>query len=142
MTNTPAPIVVAVDGSEESRRALEMAVDEANAHGEPLHIVTVIDITPAVLHLPHDQQVNTADIAKERQEEVWAEVDDIDTGEVEVERVGLTGTPPDELTNYCDEVNATLVVVGNRGRGRVRGFLGSTSKRLLEKAPCPVLVVR
>lgn len=143
MTTNLLPIVVAVDGSHESRQALEVAIEEAGFRETTLHVVSVIDISPAVLHLPDDQRVNTAEIAESKHEEIWGQIEDVDTGSVTIEQVGLTGTPSAEISRYCEEIDAALLVVGNRGRGRVKGaFLGSTSKRLLEKAHCPVLIVK
>lgn len=54
-----------------------------------------------------------------------------------------TGSPADEIVHAASELGATLIVVGNRGRGVVRSvLLGSVSERVLHLAPCPVLVVR
>ena len=40
-------------------------------------------------------------------------------------------------------VGADLLVVGNRGRGAfAEAFLGSTSGRISDHAPCPVVIVR
>lgn len=56
-----------------------------------------------------------------------------------------TGTPADEIARLAKEVHADLIVVGSRGnstRQRVRRFLaGSTSRRALQLAPCPVMIV-
>jgi nucleotide-binding universal stress UspA family protein len=60
-----------------------------------------------------------------------------------VSRVDLDGYPPDALVGYAEEVAASLLVVGTRGRGEIAAlFLGSTSHRAIHLAKCDVLVVR
>jgi nucleotide-binding universal stress UspA family protein len=55
----------------------------------------------------------------------------------------LMGEPATELGLFAQEVGATVLVVGSRGRGPIkRAFLGSVSDHLVRHAPCPVLVVR
>ncbi len=57
------------------------------------------------------------------------------------ERVEL-GIAADRLAQIADEVRATLIVTGTRGRGRLASaVLGSVSKTLARQAPCPVMVV-
>ncbi len=51
------------------------------------------------------------------------------------------GKPGDAIMDYIHEIDATGVVTGQRGRGRLqRVVLGSVSMRLLREAPCPVVV--
>jgi nucleotide-binding universal stress UspA family protein len=62
---------------------------------------------------------------------------------VAIERVDLEGYPPDTLVAYADEVGASLLVVGTRGRGELASLiLGSTSHRAIHLSRCDVLVVK
>jgi nucleotide-binding universal stress UspA family protein len=63
--------------------------------------------------------------------------------EVEVTKVDLDGYPPDMLVAYAEDIGASLVVVGTRGRGELASLiLGSTSSRAIHLAKSDVLVVK
>jgi len=138
------PVVVGVDGSEQSLGATRVALREAELRGRPLHVVHCADVTPAVLHLAGGVTVDTRDYAVQAHQAVWDAVSPLlESAPVAVERVDLSGYPADELAQYCADNDATLLVVGTRGRGRVASaVLGSTSLRALEQAPCNVLVAK
>lgn len=142
MTDSQSPIVVGVDGSDESLAAVAVAVNEARLHDTALHIVHCSDVTPAILHLSGGVDINTTDLAARHHEEVWTKVTPtLEDAGVEVVRIDLIGYPPDELVKHGTESNAAMIVVGRRGRGRVASaVLGSTSMRVLERATCPVLI--
>jgi nucleotide-binding universal stress UspA family protein len=84
------------------------------------------------------------DFSEAQREAVWARVDSIlESAGGEVRKVDLEGYPSDSLIDHAAAVGADLVVVGTRGRGPVASlFLGSTSHRVVNHAPCDVLVVR
>ena len=138
------PVVVGVDGSQQSLSAISTALEEAAYRRAPLHIAHCADVTPAVLHLSGGVDVNTRDLAARQHAEVWEKVAPVIEGtDIEIEKVELNGYPADELVAHCDRVGASLVVVGTRGRGRVASaVLGSTSMRILEHAHCPVLIAK
>ncbi len=137
------PVVVGVDGSAHSATALKAAVVEAARRDAPLHVLYVSDVTPAILHLPGEVSVNTTDLAALKQQQVWDEVETELAGSGDVSRVDLEGYPADAIVDYCEREDAQLVVVGTRGRGKLAStLLGSTSKGVVERAGCDVLVAK
>ena len=51
--------------------------------------------------------------------------------------------PADEILKRADEIGAELIAMGSHGRsGFLEFFLGSVSRKVLDRARCPVLVVR
>ena len=77
-----------------------------------------------------------------RGREILERVHDILPGGVDAdERVEL-GIAVNRLTEIADDVEAALIVVGTRGRGRLAAaLLGSVSQALAHQAPCPVMIV-
>ncbi|GAA4659293.1 universal stress protein [Amycolatopsis dongchuanensis] len=137
------PVVVGVDGSPASARALEVAFDAASRRGVPL--VAVHSWSDAdYVTLP--VQYGLIETAPTREEQArvlaeclagWQEK----YPDVRVDRVVLKDRPRHCLLEWSGK--AQLVVVGSRGRGGFQGILlGSTSQALLHHARCPVLVVR
>jgi nucleotide-binding universal stress UspA family protein len=54
----------------------------------------------------------------------------------------LQGDPADALLTLCEDLDADLLVIGNRGmRGAKRFLLGSVSNRCAHHAPCSILIV-
>lgn len=144
-TNKYGPVVVGVDGSDVSQRATEFAFEEAQARGAKL----------VAIHTWMDMQVQAslAGLAAAQQE--WEIIEKEQTTllkdrlqpllerfpDVEVEIV-ITRDRPVRALEDCAH-NAQLLVVGSHGRGGFRGMLlGSTSRALLQSAPCPMVVVR
>jgi nucleotide-binding universal stress UspA family protein len=137
--------VVGVDGSDHSLVALRRAVEEAEAHGANLHAVHVAEpVTGAMLHLPDDVNVSTTELAADRREEVWANSEQVlESASGSTERVDLEGQPAEAIVEYCSSVNASLLIVGTRGRGRIAtALLGSTAMAAIQDPPCDVLVAR
>jgi len=136
-------VVVGIDGSDHSLTALRTAIIEARRRGAELHVVHVADFTPATLLLPGDVRVDTADIAAAHRKEVWDLAEPVIGSTEAVERVDLDGYPVDALIDYCEEIDAGLLVLGTRGRGGMAAtFLGSTSLRASERAQCDVLIAK
>ena len=142
--NPTGPVVVGIDGSEASLNALVRAVQEAAWRDVGLHVVHVLDVTPAVLHLSGDQTITTRELAESDRAEIWSLAQPvIDGAGVEVVRTERDGKPGKSLLAYAEEVGASVLVVGPRGRGRVEKlFLGSTAEAAVKSANCDVLVVK
>jgi nucleotide-binding universal stress UspA family protein len=138
------PVVVGIDGSEAGFEALRHALREATWRGVALHVVHVLDVTPAVLHLEGDQTIHTRELAESDRAAIWNLADPILVdAETEVVRVERDGNPGKTLIEYCAEVEASALVVGPRGRGRVKKLLlGSTADAAVKDAACDVLLVK
>jgi nucleotide-binding universal stress UspA family protein len=55
----------------------------------------------------------------------------------------VEGDPAEEILKLADQIGAELIAMGSRGRtGWVGAVLGSVSRKVLDHAGCPVLVVR
>jgi nucleotide-binding universal stress UspA family protein len=141
-------ILVGVDGSHHSGRALAWAIREAAQHHVPLTVMTVhpAQVRPAtqvlwnIPELPEDTpgEEEIARMAVSRfVDEVASEI-----GEKvpEVTVTAVVGDPAEELIKASHD--ADLVVVGSRGGGGFASLLiGSVSSKLVHHAACPVVVV-
>ncbi len=136
-------IVVGVDGSEHSIRALEFAIDEARIRGcgvkavSVWHIPTVAYETgwaSAPLDFGSFEELAGSTLAKSIEESNAAR------SGVEVVPIVREGQAADVLIEEAR--GADLLVVGSRGRGGFRGLLlGSVSQQCAHHAPCPIAIL-
>lgn len=140
MSDTGAfQIIVGVDGSEPSLKALEWAIVEAKLRSAELTIVTTWSY-PIMAGTPGD--IVPEDSFKEVCERIQAEALTVatDAGLTATGRI-VRGSAVTVLLEAAE--SAGLLVVGSRGRGGFTGLLmGSVSNQLVHHAACPVLVVR
>ena len=133
-------IVVGVDASKESVKALRWALDEARLRGcevEVVHAYPTPELAalPAVVTLPSDDELTAA--AMTVIEEVLGEVGAPD--DVPIERTVRAGGAASVLCEAA--ADADLMVVGARGLGGFRGLLlGSVSHQVVAHSPCPVVI--
>jgi nucleotide-binding universal stress UspA family protein len=137
-------IIVGVDGSTHSQRALEWAVHEAAIRRLPLAVITVyrmmVGYWGGAVAFPEDHAL--ADHARKDAEEATQKAlalagdDRPESVNVEV----LSGIEAEELVSASKD--AEMVVVGSRGTGGfARLLLGSVSTQVVHHAHCPVVVV-
>jgi|SRR5580693_7853924 nucleotide-binding universal stress UspA family protein len=139
-------IIVGVDGSEHSRRALEWAVREAALRQAPL---TVLTVNPAVsgtfsghaVAYPGDPELAQSAHDAARRETLGVLVGvGADARPPGVTVHAMTGLPAEELIQASQD--AELVVVGSRGAGRLRRLMtGSVCAQVSQHARCPVVVI-
>ncbi|MFG1912292.1 universal stress protein [Kribbella sp. NPDC048928] len=136
--------VVGVDGSAESWNAIAFAFEFAEQTGASVRAVLAWhDATstgPGDMLFPvQDVDALREDSAALLAEAVAGQV--VDHPDVKVTERLVRGTPAKVLE--AESHGAELLVVGSRGRGRIRGLLlGSVSRAVLHHATCPVAVVR
>ena len=140
-------ILVLVDGSDNSKRALEYAAYMAQvskASVDLLHVVTlgaeIASLTPVTSGYVPDQ------VAKDLEEAGAMILKEASIGFAVGTRVKAhleIGVPTDVALEVCEENKIDLIVMGSRGLGFFKGLvLGSVSSYLVEHATCPVLVIK
>jgi nucleotide-binding universal stress UspA family protein len=142
-------IIVAVDGSAPSLKAVALAADLAGKYGAELMLVAVTQELSAAMTAELETYV--------RQERIDTELSSVHTesvlagARVEAQAKGATristrssaGEPAEEIIRLAMHWRADLIVLGSRGHGRLAGLLlGSVAQKVLAYASCPVLVVR
>lgn len=139
-----AGIVVGIDGSPGSQKALRFAVTEARARGDQVRAVSVWQCEPG-LFIDQDTGfgVHDKDRVAEAQAAAQAEIDIVLDGAT-VPTTELPVCEGDAAQVLIEESrDADMLVVGSRGRGGLAGaLLGSVSQDCASHAHCPVTVVR
>ncbi|APA98954.1 universal stress protein [Nocardia seriolae] len=142
--SSPRPIVVAVDGSPTSYRAVAWAAVEAELRRLPLEIVIAYGVEPSREPWTALGVAERAAVHAEAAS-VPAEATRIARHTVPGETVSVTGAAVDEpvlSALVARSATARMMVVGDRGRGAIRrAVLGSVSSGLARRAECPVAVV-
>jgi nucleotide-binding universal stress UspA family protein len=132
-------IVLAVDGSESSDRAVSFAGELAKSSGGRIVAVHIKELIAGrfagPVHVDED----------EIQSKVRGQIQDLkDAGisaDIEMHST-MTGGPAPVIAETAGRENADVIVTGTRGHTALAGVIvGSVAQRLLHLAPCPVLVV-
>lgn len=135
-------IVVGIDGSEPSRRALRWAIARAGSWGADLDVVHSLELPLTAAPFVGPMGVET--IEAEAANLLRAEVDAaLATASEQPANVRQLVGRSDAATSIGEAAQgADLVVVGSRGRGGFKGLLlGSVSHRVVHASPCPVVVI-
>jgi len=138
-------IVVGVDGSSHSTRALEWALKEGALQHAVVIVFTVHSVAaspwtgnPTILAGEHEDLVKIREAAEELAEKAAAQLGDSHPAAVTV--CAMSGYPAEELIDASRD--ADLVVVGSRGAGGFAHLMaGSVSSQVVQHAHCPVVVV-
>jgi nucleotide-binding universal stress UspA family protein len=137
-------ILVATDGSQESRAAVESAVELARDEGARLVCVRVVSLLDFGPREDGARDAPPKRVPRAEGDPVLTEALELaDDAGVDAEAELLVGYPPKQILRLADDVGADLIVVGSRGLGGLKSMIvGSTSREVLAHADRPVLVVR
>ncbi|MCC3314107.1 universal stress protein [Nocardia africana] len=134
------PVLVGVDGTDNSVAALEIAFEEASRRKVGVVALHAWSDISAKLHFTIEGWVQVRDSEDAVLAENLAGYAER-YPDVEVRRALVYHSPVRSLLDEAD--NAQLLVVGSHGRGGFSGMLlGSTSAAVAQTAPCPVMIVR
>ena len=133
-------ILVAADSSATAFRAVTTATDLAKSLGADLHVLTAYD--PGAVKRPDQVPDEFFDRVTDPADLLLTELRKVISQEgVEAAYHPAAGDPADAIVSVADQVDADLIVVGNRGMKGMRRVLGSVPNSVAHKANCSVLIV-
>ncbi len=139
-------VVVGVDGSEASRRAVQLAADVAKTRGFRMVIVHVIPWSPYSFNTPTENEERH----ERKQAELQAAMDQVVQPMVALAHdMGITpdtvikhGQPADVIVELSEETATRYIFLGRTGDSVVRqAVFGSMPIRIIQNAKIPVTVV-
>lgn len=134
-------ILVGVDGSEGSRKAIEWTADLAADLGAEVVAVHVYE------PLGHLDQIGPDTALADVRDRVVEELDDVwcrpfQGRGVDVDRRVIEGIPHEALLEVAEDTDVDLIVLGARRMGVIKAAaLGSTSNRVVHDASVPVTII-
>ncbi|WP_254530825.1 universal stress protein [Natrinema gelatinilyticum] len=128
-------ILVATDGSDPATRAADQAIDLASTFDADLHALYVVDTRRYGSSMMADADAVAEDL-KEQGQEILADI--ASRADVDVTTDVRSGQPSRQIGDYADEIDADLVVIGNRGLTS-GGEIGSTAERVVRYVNRPVI---
>ena len=149
MSDSPEPVnvkslLVAVDGSEFSDKAVRYACAMGPSLGAEvvlLHVVPMlVSATPY-----HDTVSDQPFLALQKVgEDILAKAKEMAVAlKCEVTELISHGDPANKIVDIATDRNSDLIIMGSRGvSGIKRLFVGSISDKVMNQAPCPVMIVR
>lgn len=134
-------ILIPVDGSEGSDRAITHAITLADVCGAKLNFLYVANINQLAINACLSDAILEA-VTKAGNVILDRAMQMVPSG-IDKEAFSETGSPAVVILDFADSIEADLVVMGSRGLGVVKGvLLGSVSQYIVEQSKCPVLVVK
>jgi nucleotide-binding universal stress UspA family protein len=131
---------VGADGSATALEAVRTAIELVKLSGGKLHIVSAYKPQHFSSMAQHEvpKSLDSGDVA----ESLVADLESLARiAGVSAESHALSGDPAEVICGLAKQVNADVVVVGNKGMTGARRVLGSVPNSVAHGAPCSVLIV-
>jgi nucleotide-binding universal stress UspA family protein len=134
--------IVAVDGSEGSRAAVDEAIALARDLDATLTFVCVRKPASSILGHPlYDRQLSYH--LRRARQTIGEAIERATAAGITADGEILEGDAADEVVSLADNRHADLIVIGSRGHGALAGaLLGSVSRAVVQHADVPVLVAK
>jgi nucleotide-binding universal stress UspA family protein len=132
--------VVAVDGSAQSRKTMDVAVDLAKRYAS---VVTVVHVREYERYEGSDVDLGPPVPAETLLKDAVAEFEAAGVqARAELRRV-RPGETPEQIVEVATSTDADLIVMGTRGMTEWKSLLlGGVANKVVHHATCPVLLVR
>lgn len=139
-------ILVAYDGSPQSKEALNWAIDLSRLSGAEIVAVKVFEISVlyAMPEIGGAGYVTALDIMRREDQRLMAEI--VATGHTKGAKVTgklLQGNVAGQIISYAEKNNFDIIIAGTKGHNTLEGLLmGSVTRNLVSLSHIPVLVVK
>lgn len=138
-------ILVPTDASEYSRRALKMALELARSVQAEV-VLLHVSYTPQAYWgytISYGITVTQEQLDQNGELALDATLNGIDSEQVVIHKRVESGHPVTIIVDQIKKENIDLVIMGSHGYGAIAGsVLGSVSQRVLQRASCPVLIIK
>ena len=135
-------ILVPIDGSEISERTVEQAIYLAEFNQAKLDFLYVANINQLAINACLSEAILEA-VTKAGNVILDRAIEKVPKDLIQVEGYTETGSPAVAILEFAEKMDSDLIVIGSRGLGLVKGvLLGSVSQHVVERAKCPVIVVK
>jgi nucleotide-binding universal stress UspA family protein len=136
-------ILVPLDGSDNSFRALDAAIFLASRSDSTIDLAYCVSVFPSI-EVQVIDPIKCQILERKFAGSVLKKALSIcKKNNIKAKHAILYGTPGYTITKYIKSNKIDLIVIGSRGRSAVREvFLGSVSNYVLHKSPAPVLVIK
>jgi nucleotide-binding universal stress UspA family protein len=132
-------LVVGVDGSPTAAEAARQAIELAKLTNGKLHLVTAYK--PQQFRMEAGAEFSNSLDSGDLAQSVLADLESrARLAGVDVETHQMTSSPADAICEVAAQVDAQLIVVGNKGMTGMRRVLGSVPNSVAHQAPCAVLI--
>lgn len=140
-------ILVPLDGSERSTKALAHAISLAEKFSAKITLMYVIPTLPpytdtAIDRLGHVQQSIIDELLRNGNVMLNQYASSFSDRKIEADQFIIIGHPANEILEKATQEDYDLIVIGSRGLGEIKGYImGSVSNRVSRHASCPVLII-
>jgi nucleotide-binding universal stress UspA family protein len=137
-------ILVPIDGSEPSMRAAEFALKLAKHFGSEIVAIYVIDrVILEEISKIYERHEIEKEIERKAERCLKYIVKSAEREGLKASSILVEGQPHDQIVRHAKLLAADIIVMRSTGRrGINRILLGSVAERVIEYAPCPILVIR
>ena len=137
-------ILIPTDGSDTSMRAAEFAIKIAKHFESEIVAIYVIDrvILEEIAKI-HERQGLEDEIKRKAERCLNYIVKSAEKKGLKARSILVEGQPHDQIVRHAESLKADMIIMGSKGRrGMNRILIGSVAERVIEYAPCPVLVIK
>lgn len=134
-------VLIPTDGSDQAGSAVELGLDLAEQFDAKVHALYVIETEATYILTVGLSDENMEEYEQYGEEVVTDVVDQASERGLDGTGVIKRGKISEEIVDYADDNGIDHIVMGERGRGSIEKYLGSTAEKVLRMSKAPVTVV-
>jgi nucleotide-binding universal stress UspA family protein len=137
-------VLVPVDGSDNSFRALDAALLLSEKLGAKITVIHVMEEIPVSYVVSEKLLREITDSYKRESQDILSKCSDIAKQKgLTTETKLLQGDAGSTILNYSENEKSDIIIMGSRGRGKFKELvLGSVSSKVVHHASCAVMIIR